>query len=330
MPTVLAIETSCDETSVAVVKNNDILSNVVLSQVTIHAPFGGVVPEVAARHHLKNLPVIFEQSIQEAGIALSEIDALAVTIGPGLIGALFVGLSFAKGLSIALNKPLVGVNHLLGHVYSAKIAFPELSIPFVALIVSGGHTELLYFEDDPLRPKLIGRTVDDAAGEAFDKVARLLNLGYPGGPIIEKLARNGNPEKFLFPKALMEKGNLNFSFSGLKTSVLHTLSKNPDACKEDVAASFQEAVVKVLVEKTVEATESKKCKKIVVTGGVAANERLREEFKRRAKELGLQVFIPPKVLCTDNAAMIARAAIELFERGELCSLEVNADPNLSF
>ncbi len=330
MATVLAIETSCDETSVAVVNDNQILSNIVLSQIFVHAPFGGVVPEIAARHHLSNLPVIFDQAVRQAQVDLSRIDAVAVTIGPGLIGALLVGLSFAKGLAIALEKPLVGVNHLLGHVYAARLAYPELETPFVSLVVSGGHTELLYFSDDPVKPHLLGRTVDDAAGEAFDKVARLLNVGYPGGPLIEKLAKQGNPEKFAFPKALMEKGNLNFSFSGLKTSVLYTISKNPDTSKEDIAASFQKAVVEVLVEKTIQAAHLVGCKKIVITGGVAANERLREEFEKRAEQEGLKIFIPPKALCTDNAAMIARAAVELFKREQFCSLDVSADPNLSF
>ncbi|AEH50454.1 tRNA (adenosine(37)-N6)-threonylcarbamoyltransferase complex transferase subunit TsaD [Pseudothermotoga thermarum] len=330
MPTVLAVETSCDETSVAIVKDNEILSNVVLSQISIHAPFGGVVPELAARHHLKNLPVIFDQAVKQAKIDLLALDAVAVTVGPGLIGALLVGLSFAKGLSLALKKPLIGVNHLLGHVYAAKLAYPTLSTPFIALIVSGGHTELMYFSEDFLKPKVLGRTVDDAAGEAFDKVARLLDAGYPGGPAIEKLAKTGDPNKFDFPKALMEKGNLNFSFAGLKTAVLYTLSKNPNVSKKDVAASFQKAVVEVLVEKTVSAAKQERCRRIVVSGGVAANELLRLEFEKKAQELGLEIYIPPKSLCTDNAAMIARAGVELFEREMFCNLDVNADPNLSF
>lgn len=259
---VLGIETSCDETSVAIVDEERILSNVVSSQVKVHEPFGGVVPEVAARHHLKNLPQIFRKAVEDAGIDLTDIDVVAVTHGPGLIGALMVGVSFAKGLSLALKKPLVGVNHLLGHVYAVKLNFPQLEPPYLTLLVSGGHTELLLFEEDPTQAEVVGRTVDDAAGEAFDKVARLLGLGYPGGPAIERAARSGDPHRYHFPRAMLERGNLNFSFSGLKTAVLYLLRSEPEANRSDVAASFQEAVVDVLVWKTMHATELMGMKKV--------------------------------------------------------------------
>lgn len=330
MPSILAIETSCDETSVSILKDNQILSNIISSQIDIHAVFGGVVPEVAARHHLKNLPLVFEKAIQQADISLSQIDAIAVTTGPGLAGSLLVGISFAKGVAIALEKPLIGVNHLLAHVFAAKLAFSELEPPYLALLVSGGHTELLMFENSSINPVLLGRTLDDAAGEAFDKVARLLEIGYPGGPAIEQLSLTGNPYKYRFPRAMLEEGNLNFSFSGVKTSVLYTLKENEKICKPDIAASFQEAVVDVLIEKTAMAVRMTDMKKVVVVGGVAANSRLREKITFWAKENDLQIYIPPKNLCTDNAAMVARAAIDLMKNESYASLNVTADPALSF
>lgn len=268
VPSILAIETSCDETSVSILKDNQILSNIISSQIDIHAVFGGVVPEVAARHHLKNLPLVFEKAIQQADISLSQIDAIAVTTGPGLAGSLLVGISFAKGVAIALEKPLIGVNHLLAHVFAAKLAFSELEPPYLALLVSGGHTELLMFENSSINPVLLGRTLDDAAGEAFDKVARLLEIGYPGGPAIEQLSLTGNPYKYRFPRAMLEEGNLNFSFSGVKTSVLYTLKENEKICKPDIAASFQEAVVDVLIEKTAMAVRMTDMKKVVVVGAL--------------------------------------------------------------
>ncbi|AJC74027.1 O-sialoglycoprotein endopeptidase [Pseudothermotoga hypogea DSM 11164 = NBRC 106472] len=327
---VLAVETSCDETSVAVIDEERILSNVVSSQVKLHEPFGGVVPEVAARQHLRNLPQIFQRAVEEAKLDLNEIDLVAVTHGPGLIGALMVGVSFAKGLSLALEKPIVGVNHLLGHVYAAKLSFPQLEPPFLALLVSGGHTELLLFTDDPTRPELVGRTVDDAAGEAFDKVARLLQLGYPGGPAIERAARSGDPHRYHLPRAMLEKDNLDFSFSGLKTAVLYLLKDEPNANRSDVAASFQEAVVDVLVWKTLRAAELKKVKRLVLVGGVAANLRLRERLAEECSKRNYEFYVPPVELCVDNAAMIARAAIELARRGKFSDLSLNAVPYLSF
>ncbi|MEJ5229396.1 MAG: tRNA (adenosine(37)-N6)-threonylcarbamoyltransferase complex transferase subunit TsaD [Pseudothermotoga sp.] len=330
MPLVLAIETSCDETSVAILKDGKILSNVVLSQVQIHQKFGGVVPEIAARHHLKNLPIIYDQAVEEARVNVNELDAVAVTVGPGLIGALLVGLSFAKGLAISLKKPLIGVNHLLGHVHAAHLAFEQLKPPYVVLLVSGGHTELLVFERSSLEPTVLGRTLDDAAGEAFDKVARLLNIGYPGGPAIERISKDGNPSRYRFPRAMTEAKNFDFSFSGLKTSVLYLIQKEGTVDIVDIAASFQEAVVDILVEKAIRALEETQVQRLVVTGGVASNSRLREKLTQKAKEVDFELYIPPKNLCTDNAAMIARAAVEMLNKGIVSSFNVNADPALSF
>ncbi|MGB9789581.1 tRNA (adenosine(37)-N6)-threonylcarbamoyltransferase complex transferase subunit TsaD [Thermotoga caldifontis] len=327
---VLGIETSCDETSVAIVDEERILSNVVSSQVKVHEPFGGVVPEVAARHHLKNLPQIFRKAVEDARIDLRDVDVVAVTHGPGLIGALMVGVSFAKGLSLALKKPLVGVNHLLGHVYAVKLNFPQLEPPYLALLVSGGHTELLLFKEDPTQAEVVGRTVDDAAGEAFDKVARLLGLGYPGGPAIERAARSGDPHRYHFPRAMLERGNLNFSFSGLKTAVLYLVRSEPDANRSDVAASFQEAVVDVLVWKTMHAAELMGMKKVLLVGGVAANSRLREKLAEECSKRNLELYVPPVELCMDNAAMIARAGLDLARRGKFSDLSLNAVPYLSF
>ncbi len=330
MPLVLAIETSCDETSIAVVEDRKILSNVVLSQIEIHQKFGGVVPEIAARQHLRNLPIIYNQAIKESSIHVSEVDAIAVTIGPGLIGALLVGLSFAKGIAVSLRKPLVGVNHLLGHVCAANLFFDRLSPPYIALLVSGGHTELLLFDKSTTQPKILGKTLDDAAGEAFDKVARLLNLGYPGGPAIEKISKNGDPRRYNFPRAILERENFDFSFSGLKTSVLYLLQKEKNVAPWDIAASFQETVVDILVQKATNALEKTGLRKLVVSGGVASNARLREKLNQRAAEMGFELYIPPKIFCTDNAAMIAQAAIEMIKEGVSFPLSVTADPALSF
>lgn len=327
---ILAIETSCDETSVAILQDEEILSNVVISQVQVHEPFGGVVPEIAARHHLKNLPQIFERAVRKAEVELKEIDAVAVTHGPGLIGALMVGISFAKGLCLALRKPIVGVNHLLGHVYAAKLSFPNLEPPYLALLVSGGHTELLLFRDDPTEAEVLGRTVDDAAGEAFDKVARLLKLGYPGGPAIERASKSGDPNRYHFPRAMMEKGNLNFSFSGLKTAVLYLLREEPDVNSSDVAASFQEAVVDVLIWKLTHAAELTGMKKLLLVGGVAANERLRQKLAEECSKRSLELYVPPMNLCVDNAAMIARTAVDLVKMGKFSDLSLNGVPDLSF
>jgi len=323
----LGIETSCDETSVAVLENEKVLSNIVFSQISIHKKFGGVVPEVAARHHLLNLPIIYEKALEEAGISGKQINAIAVTYGPGLIGALLVGLSFAKGLALRYEIPLIGVNHIIGHVYANYIAYPDLKPPFIVLMVSGGHTEILKVEENKI--EVLGKTVDDAAGEAFDKVARILGLGYPGGPEIEKISKAGDPNKFNFPRPMLNSNDYNFSFSGLKTSVLYTVqelkNKIPVA---DIAASFQEAVIDVLLKKTFKAARNNGINKIVLAGGVAANSRLREKAQILGKKFNYKILIPPLEYCTDNAAMIAMAGYHKYQNGEFDSLELEAIPNL--
>jgi len=324
---VLGIETSCDETSVAVLKDDKILSNIVSSQVEIHARFGGIVPEIASRNHLKNLPIVYRKALKTAEVDPHDLDAVAVTQGPGLVGALLVGLSFAKGLSLSLDIPMVPVNHLQGHIYAAYLSHRDLTPPFIALIVSGGHTEIVLVRDGF---KVLGKTLDDAAGEAFDKVARVLGLGYPGGPAIEKAALEGSDSKYDFPRALLSDGNFNFSFSGLKTSVMYFIKKNPSCSISDVAASFQKAVVDVLVEKTLLAAEKYGIDRVVISGGVAANTCLRREMSDKAISKGLKLYVPPKNLCTDNAAMIARVGLEKLSEGNTASLEINAEPGLQF
>ena len=301
----LGIETSCDETSAAVVCNGrQVLSNIIASQVDIHAQFGGVVPEIAARRHIECIGYIVNQAIEQAGLTLADIDAYAVANGPGLAGALLVGLNYAKGLAYAHQKPLVGVHHIQAHVCANYLERTEgeLKPPFLALVVSGGHTSILAVEDYDSY-KILGSTQDDAAGEAFDKTARVLGLPYPGGPHVDKLSKIGNPLAVQFPKAKM--GGLDFSFSGLKTAVLQYRQKNPTAKVEDIAASFQKAVVDVLVEKTVAACEQAGYNTIVLAGGVACNNGLRAGMETACKEKGLRLFMPEPVYCTDNAAMIA-------------------------
>ncbi|MBO8161720.1 MAG: tRNA (adenosine(37)-N6)-threonylcarbamoyltransferase complex transferase subunit TsaD [Thermosipho sp. (in: Bacteria)] len=324
---ILGIETSCDETSVSVLKDKKILSNIVLSQINIHKKFGGVVPEVAARHHLLNLPVIYTEALKKANINPEDVDAVAVTYGPGLIGALLVGLSFAKGISARYDIPLVGVNHIIGHVYANYIAYPDLTPPFIVLMVSGGHTEILKVEREKI--EVLGKTMDDAAGEAFDKVARILKLGYPGGPEIEKIAKNGDPNKFNFPRPMINSKNYNFSFSGLKTSVLYTVKNFKDSIPTaDIAASFQEAVVDILLHKTFKAARDSGINKIVLAGGVAANSRLREKAKLLGIKFKYDILIPPLEFCTDNAAMIAMAGYYKLSEGKIDSLDLEAAPNL--
>ena len=324
---VLGIETSCDETAVAILKDGkEVLVNLVSSQVKIHEKFGGVVPEIAARQHLKILPVLLKEAF--SSVNPSELDLIAVTHGPGLIGALLVGLSLAKGLSMSLGIPLIGVNHIEAHVFSVFLSYPDLSPPFITLMVSGGHTMIIKVEEG-MKMFVLGETLDDAAGEAFDKVARLLGLGYPGGPAIEKASLKGDPSRYTFPRAMMEdKKNFNFSFAGLKTSVLYFLEREKDYKVEDVAASFQEAVVDVLVEKTFNAARFTGIRRIVFTGGVSANRRLREKAKERAEKWNYEIFFPPLELCTDNALMVAKAGYEKYLKGETSPLELNADPNL--
>ncbi len=324
---VLGIETSCDETGVAILEDGkNALVNLVSSQVKIHEKFGGVVPEIAARQHLKVLPILLKEAFNR--VNPSELDLIAVTHGPGLIGALLVGLSLAKGLSMSLGIPLVGVNHIEAHIFSIFLSYPDLSPPFITLMVSGGHTMIIKVEED-MRMSVLGETLDDAAGEAFDKVARLLGLGYPGGPAIEKAALKGDPNRYSFPRAMMEdKKNFNFSFAGLKTSVLYFLEREKNYRVEDVAASFQEAVVDVLVEKTFNAARFTGIRRIVFAGGVSANKRLREKARRKAEKWNYEIFFPPLELCTDNALMVAKAGYEKYLKGETSPLELNADPNL--
>lgn len=329
---VLGIETSCDETSAAVVKNGrQILSNVISSQVDLHKKYGGVVPEIASRKHVELILPVINQALDEAGIKADQVDVIGVTYGPGLVGALLVGLSAAKGLAYALDKPLVGVHHIEGHIAANYLENMELEPPFICLVASGGHSEIVHVKDYNSFETL-GQTRDDAAGEAFDKIARALGLGYPGGPLIDKAAKSGNSSAVDFPRVYFNDGSLDFSFSGLKTAVLNYLNtleqKNEEISVEDVSASFQQAVIDVLVENTIKAAKSKKIKNIALAGGVAANSLLREQMKAKAIENGLNMYYPSPVLCTDNAAMIACAAYYEFIRGNTSDLTLNAVPGL--
>lgn len=326
----LGIETSCDETSAAVVADGrKILSNIILSQIQWHEKFGGVVPEIASRKHLENICAVVEKALQEASIDFSDVDLVAVTHGPGLIGALLVGVSYAKAVSFAAKKPLIGVNHIEGHIY-ANFLENDFEPPFICLVVSGGHTHLVYMEDHG-KYTVLGRTLDDAAGEAFDKIARALDLGYPGGPAIDRIARLGNEDAISFPVAHIKGHELDFSFSGLKSAVLnylnHCRQKGISIKVEDVAASFQKAVVSALVEKTLEAARETNCRVIALAGGVAANSRLREEFQKRAGE-NFEIRFPSVKLCTDNAAMIACAGYYRYGRGFSSDLSLEAYANL--
>jgi N6-L-threonylcarbamoyladenine synthase len=308
MVRILGIDTSCDDTSIAVVADGTtILSNVVASQVDVHRRYGGVVPELACRKHIEAISPVYQSALDEAGLRLADLDAIAVTQGPGLIGALLVGVSFAKSLAYAAGKPLIAVDHLEGHICSAFLEAPDLACPFVCLVVSGGHTDL-YECVAPGAYRLLGHTRDDAAGEAFDKVSKLLGLGYPGGPVIDRLAREGDSQAIRFPRAFLEKDSLDFSFSGIKTAVLHYVRKHTLHQVADLAASFQQAVVDVLVAKTLAAARQCQVSRVVVSGGVAANSQLRREMQRACAGAGLQLVIPPPQLCTDNGAMIAAAA----------------------
>ena len=303
---VLGIETSCDETAAAVLGDGRrVLSNVVYSQAKIHAKYGGVVPEVASRDHLRKLPYIIEESLEQAGTDLHEMDLIGVTQGPGLVGCLLVGLSTAKGLAYGLDVPLIGVNHLEGHLFAHYIENEKAPPPFVALIVSGGHTLLVYVREWG-NYEILGETRDDAAGEAFDKVGKRIGLGYPAGAALDRLAKEGNPRAIAFPRPLLEHPGLDLSFAGLKTAVVYHLRDHPDTRREDLSASFQEAVVDVLVEKSLRAARQKVTQRLVIVGGVAANSRLREKFRAQAEKY--EVHFPSLALCTDNAAMIAAAA----------------------
>lgn len=326
---VLGIETSCDETAAALVMGgNDVISSVVASQIEIHADFGGVVPEIASRAHLEALNPVVARAIVEAGIDESRIDAVACTVGPGLIGALLVGVSAAKALALAWDVPFVGVNHLEAHLYSAFLEDPSLEFPLVVLLVSGGHTMLVEMSGHGSY-RLLGQTIDDAAGEAFDKVARFLDLGYPGGPAIDAAALHGDPDAIRFPRALSEdRDNLDFSFSGLKTAVINHVRKHPDVASADVAASFQMAVVDVLVRKTRRAAEMIGANGIVLGGGVAANSLLREELLGACASIGVNGFLPTRAMCTDNAAMIAATGWFRLASDGPTALDVGAVPNL--
>lgn len=322
---VLGIESSCDETAAAVIHNHKIHSNVIASQIAVHSPYGGVVPEIASRKHLEVIHSVIKQALSIAGVSLKDIEGIAVTCGPGLIGSLLIGLSTAKALAFALDIPMIGVNHLEGHIAAVFLSEKVPTFPFVALVVSGGHTSV-YLVKNYHDFHVIGQTRDDAAGEAFDKAAKLLNLGYPGGVIIDKMAREGNPRAVSFPRAM--KDSQDFSFSGLKTSLLTMLKKRCHAFSDeelpDIAASYQEAIVDTLVDKTIKAAEDYKMDKIVVCGGVAANSRLRERFSTQTAAQNIQLFIPPVILCTDNAAMIAGMGEIMLKNGLRSSLDLNA------
>ncbi|WP_295150382.1 tRNA (adenosine(37)-N6)-threonylcarbamoyltransferase complex transferase subunit TsaD [uncultured Peptoniphilus sp.] len=327
---VLAVESSCDETSVAVVEDGrEVYSNVIASQIDTHKKFGGVVPEIASRQHVEAINTVLKEGLDEAGVDLKDIDIIAATKGPGLIGALLVGLSAGKTLALATNKPFVGVNHIVGHVCANYISFKDLEPPFIGLIISGGHTYLIEVKDY-VDFTLHGRTVDDAVGEAFDKVARSMGIGYPGGPIVDKLAKEGK-ETIDFPRVMIKEDNYNFSFSGLKTAVLNYLNstklRGEEIVIEDVCKSFQEAVVDVLLEKSFRLAREKNMDKIVLCGGVSANSRIREAFEEKGAEENIKIFYPDLKLCTDNAAMIASAAYYEYMAGNLDE-ENFANPNL--
>jgi N6-L-threonylcarbamoyladenine synthase len=330
---VLGIETSCDETAIAVVEDRFTLrANLVASQVDLHRRFGGVVPEVAARAHVETLNPLLEQTLEEAGgLRFSDIDGVAVTRGPGLVGALIVGLSAAKALALATGTAFVAVNHLEGHIYANFLEHGPPEPPYVCLVVSGGHTMLVHMPEEH-RYELLGQTLDDAAGEAFDKVARYIGLEYPGGPALDKAARNGNPDAVRFPRSMEDSGDLDFSMSGLKTAVVRHVKQERAAGREpdvdDLAASFQEAIVDVQVSKTIQAARERRVGTVLLGGGVVANTRLRERMTAAGEEAGIRVLYPSMALCTDNAAMIAAAGASRLERGERSSLGVGADPGL--
>lgn len=328
---ILGIESSCDETAAAVIRNGrEVLSNVVSTQILVHRKFGGVVPEIASRKHIEHVMPVIHKALTDAKMTLQDVDAIAVTYGPGLVGALLVGLSAAKGLALGSGKPLIGVNHLEGHVFANFLADPDLKPSLLALVVSGGHTSLLVVEDYNTF-RLLGQTRDDAAGEAFDKIARFMGLPYPGGPEIERLARNGNPAAVDFPRPLLP-GCYDFSFSGLKSAVInhiHTEEQRKSGFRrEDVAASFQQAIVDVLVKKSQEAIQATGLKKIVLAGGVSANKCLQEALAQGAREAGAELVHPTPILCTDNAVMIGVRGYYQYLNQDFANLDLNADPSL--
>ncbi len=329
---ILAIESSCDETAAAVVKNGrEVLSNVIFSQIDLHTVYGGVVPEIASRKHIDKINQVIEEALQKAEVTLEELSAIAVTYGPGLVGALLVGVSAAKAIAFATGLPLIGVHHIEGHISANYIANPTLKPPFVCLVVSGGHTHLVSVKDYG-EYEILGRTRDDAAGEAFDKVARAIGLGYPGGPKIDKISKEGNPAAIHFPRAKVGDGEYDFSFSGLKSAVLNYLNgcqmKGEEINTADVAASFQQAVIDVLVGHSMDAIEKYNLDKFAIAGGVASNVSLRNAFEEACAKKGVEFFLPPPVLCTDNAAMIGAAAYYEYIKGVRHSYDLNAVPNL--
>lgn len=329
--TILAIETSCDETSVAVVRNGrEVLANTISTQIALHEQYGGVVPEIASRMHVEKINLVIKEALKTAGLALDDIDVVGVTYGPGLVGALLVGVMAAKSIAFAKNKPLVGVHHIEGHIAANYIAHPELEPPFLCLVVSGGHTHLVHVKDYTTY-EIMGRTRDDAAGEAYDKVARAMGLSYPGGPKIDKLAKEGNKEAIKFPRA-MQDGSYDFSFSGLKSAVLNYINgckmKDEPINVADVAAAFQASVTDVLVGKTLQLAEEKNIPKIALAGGVAANQGLREAMQKACDEKDKKLYYPELILCTDNAAMIGCAAYYEYLKGTRADMSLNAVPNL--
>ena len=349
---VLGIETSCDETAISLVENGKkIVSNIVSSSLHLHRKYGGIVPEIATRYHVELINYVLAEAEDEAGVKLRDIDLVACVYGPGLVGALLIGISLAKVLSLSLNVPLIGINHLQAHLYAPFLGRHKVQFPFVGLVVSGGHTNLFYIRDY-LNWEVLGSTRDDAAGEAFDKVAKILNLGYPGGPIIERMALNGRPDKIRFPRSYLEENSLDFSFSGLKTAVLYYVKDNfaRRASKElkrnnknlirntqyairntqipDIAAGFQEAVVDILAEKAIKACLLKRVKRFVVGGGVVANQCLRARLGKSLKRQGINVYFPKLELCQDNAAMVAGLGYQQYLRGAVSDLNLEAQPNL--
>lgn len=329
--TIMAIETSCDETSVAIVKNGkDILSNIISSQIDLHEKFGGVVPEIASRKHIENIDFVISEALKEANMTIKDMDAIAVTYGPGLVGALLVGLAEAKAIAFAAKKPLIGVHHIEGHI-SANYIENDLQPPFISMVVSGGHTHLVHVKDYGVYD-ILGKTRDDAVGEAFDKVARSIGLGYPGGPKIDKLAKEGQDDAIDFPRSYLEGDSFDFSFSGVKSAVLNYINKckmkEQEINKANIAASFQSAVVEVIIDKTVKAAKKLGLNKVALAGGVAANSRLREEMKNACEKEQISIYYPSIVYCTDNAAMIGVAAYYEYIKGVEHNMDLNAIPNL--
>lgn len=329
---ILGIESSCDETAAAVVANGTtVLSNVINSQIDLHKIYGGVVPEIASRKHIENISPVVDEALAKAGVSFSDIDAIAVTYGPGLVGALLVGVSYAKALAFALDKPLIPVHHIRGHITANSIARPDVKPPYVCLVASGGHSHIVKV-NDYTSFEVLARTRDDAAGEAFDKIARVLGLGYPGGPLIDKLAKEGNPHAVEFPRVQMAEGSLDFSFSGVKTAVINYLHKAEQRGEvinnADISASFQDAVCEALCTHTVTAALRAKVATVALAGGVACNSRLREMMTAECQKHGIRVIYPPPVLCTDNGAMIAAAGYYGWLNKDFAELDLNAVPSL--